>query len=592
MPKTSTGLVALALGVAVLLPLGGCPSSQPARPAAQEIAQAVCDTAFRCCARNEMDYYFGPFVESDNCADRFVHAASLADTSVIGPGSMLEGIVALPNLAVLDHAISEGRTSVRSEEFEACIEHLNKLKCDAFKPPEPPPPLGVCVPPVDLPEISTPCDLELVFEGHSEEGADCFTPGLKLECRDGLVCRSIGPLVAEAACLLPGEEGELCSSNGECQEELYCSLLDGACRRWSQEGEPCLYADREDDMPAQGTLLIQCDEGLACDAVTDTCVAACQRGFLCNSDNDCDKEGQSLVCILGRCDLQRALGLPCGENAHCSEGLRCQPNPEEPGKVCVPKLMNNETCQLGEHSDCTSGFCDPSAAACAPQATPGGVCGSGLSEQCQDGFCQVDDLPIFCTVATQMTDCTGSRLCNPVTGVCESYCVARHADGASCTVGNECRSKTCVAGKCAQPPLPDGAPCENGNHCRSGFCSNDPEPVCATPPLPNGRGCADGNACDSGVCFKNVCTVGLDEGAVCGEVDLPGCAPDFFCDPKAQPRPVCARIHEVGEPCDSPEQCRGACVIRHARKVCDATPPRKAVFCDGSRPAAPPMSSE
>jgi hypothetical protein len=592
MPKRSTRSVALGVGFAVFVPLAGCPSSQPARPAAQEIAQAVCDAAFRCCARNEMDYYLGPFVETDNCADRIVHAASLAEASVIGPGNILEGIVTLPNLAVLDHAIVEGRTAVRSHELDACLEHLKTLQCGAFKPPDPPPALDVCVPPAEPPEISTPCEMDLLFEGHGQEGDDCFTPGLKLECREGLVCRGIGTLVAEGACLFPGEEGEVCFSDGECQEDLYCSQLDGACRRWAQEGETCLFSDREDDAPSQATLLLRCDKGLACDPVTDACVAPCQRGFACISDNECDKQGQNLTCILGRCDLPRALGLPCDDNSHCSEGLRCQPSPAEPGKVCAPKLMNNEACQFGAHDDCASGFCDPSTTACAPQVSPGSLCETGLNEQCQGGYCQIDNPPVFCSVATQTTDCIGSQVCNPFTFVCESYCVGRHADGASCTVGNECLSKACVASHCAKPPLDDGAPCDSGNQCRSAFCSNDPEPVCATPPLANGRGCAAGADCTSGVCFESVCTEGLGEGAVCGDLDQPGCGLDFFCDPEAQPRPVCARIHEVGEPCTNDAQCRGSCVIRHARNVCDATPPREAVFCDGSRPAAPPMSSE
>lgn len=592
MPTMSTRSVALAVGFAVLAPLAGCPSSHEARPAAQEIAQAVCDAAFRCCARNEMDYYLGPFVETTNCADRIVHAASLADTSVIGPGPILEGIVALPNLAVLDHAIAEGRTAVRSDELEACLEHLKKLKCSAFEPPDPPPPLGVCVPPVEPPEISTPCDTDLLFEGYGEEGDDCFTPGLKLECLDGLVCRGIGTLVAEAACLLPGEEGEVCSSDGECQEDLYCSQLDGTCQRWAQERETCLFADRDDDAPLQTTLLVRCDKGLACDPVTDTCVAPCQRGFACSSDIQCDKQGQNLTCILERCDLPRALGLPCGNNSHCSEGLRCQPSPEEPGKVCAPKVMNNAPCLVGAHDDCVSGFCDPLTAVCAPQVPPGSLCGTGLNQQCLGGYCQINNPPIFCTVATQATDCAGSHVCNPISLVCERYCVEQHGDGASCLVGNECLSKACVAGHCAKPPLDDGAPCDDQSQCRSKFCSNDPARVCATPPLTNGRGCASGAECTSGVCFKNVCTEGLGEGAVCLDLEQPGCALDFFCDPKAEPRPVCARIHEVGEPCTDDAQCRGACTVRHARKVCDATPAREAVFCDGSRPAAPLMSSE
>jgi hypothetical protein len=67
------------------------------------------------------------------------------------------------------------------------------------------------------------------------------------------------------------------------------------------------------------------------------------------------------------------------------------------------------------------------------------------------------------------------------------------------------------------------------------------------------------------------CGNGLDEGEACGQPGQAPCNPQkFFCDTDASPV-ACAPLHEAGEECESSVQCRGECVVRFGRKMCDAT---------------------
>src|SRR5215510_430279 len=60
---------------------GGNSGPKPAaklQPQITQLATSVCDVAFRCCARGEVDWYLGPYIDKENCAERFVGHASLS----------------------------------------------------------------------------------------------------------------------------------------------------------------------------------------------------------------------------------------------------------------------------------------------------------------------------------------------------------------------------------------------------------------------------------------------------------------------------------------------------------------------------------
>jgi hypothetical protein len=321
---------------------------------------------------------------------------------------------------------------------------------------------------------------------------------------------------------------------------------------------------------------VRCDVGLSCDSLSDSCVAVCERGAACGDDDDCD-DAQMLSCILGRCDLLRGDGQPCGVDDDCTEGLRCEPNPMEPEiRVCTPKLTQGMPCPaFTGNADCATGWCNSTTGVCDQPKTPGSLCPDGDDAQCANGYCQTTF--VSCTLDT---DCAGSNQCNESFDRCEFYCVAFKADGSPCATGSECASGACVVDVCRTLPLVDGSECESSLQCESEFCSFETPRVCATLPLADGRGCSSPFQCESRICYNDTCNPGLGEGQPCDDFTLPPCAFDYYCDPSLDP-PECVLRLDAGEECEGDFHCRGDCVSRFGRMICDGTPPLNAAMCDG-----------
>lgn len=556
----------------LLLLAASCNTSPRARDAAGDLAAAACDLAFSCCSRGEINLLFGPYVEDGaNCGERVVNSASLAQSLQLDLGAFANVSIVLPNLGNLQRAIADGRTEVDSAALDACLTYIAGLGCAGEEEPEP---AEGCVAPPP-PEV-TPCDEKLLFRGRVGDGGACSSPGLTFECQEGLACRAGGGLGVQGACVRPGGVGDLCFGSQECQDDLYCSQLDGTCQIPRAEGEACLYADRDDPSPPQSTLLVACEAGLFCDPVTDRCVSACQRGASCSIDAQCDDE-QGLICILGRCDLARKLGVPCGEDADCEADLRCGPNPAAPSEsVCAERLADGEVCSFLGDAECQSGYCDQDTLRCAPTVAAGGFCPSARDLECADGYCESQS--IFCT---DDTPCLGSGSCNLDTLQCEFYCVEHRADDAPCDRDAHCQSGACVSGSCKTLPLADGRTCTDASQCDSGFCGFESPRVCQRLPLDVGEVCGFSNVlCASGICFDGLCSAGLREGDRCDLGGQPPCGRELYCDFQAQPA-ACVPVHGAGEACEGSFQCRGACVIAFGRRMCDATPPDEGAICTG-----------
>lgn len=561
--KTAIGRAASALAAAALL--GACSDGPSASGTVDDLAQAVCDISFRCCDRGEIDFFYGPFTDGTNCAERMRQQADVDNATIIA--APFEGaVVAVPNVGVLQNAIDDGRVEIDGEALDACLEFLAGVTCNELvEEPEP----ETCQP-VE-PEEENLCDPRLLVIGKVGEGGDCTNPGVSLECREGLACRAVDSLGIQGVCVKPGSEGDFCINSGECGEDLYCSLLDGTCQVPRQEGETCLIADG-------GGVLLACDEDLSCDPITDTCVARCARGAACFSDLDCDQEA-GLQCIVGRCDSPRDVGLPCQTSEHCKEGLRCGVNPATgTDLVCLEKLENGVNCSVAVPGDCASGFCDPTTTTCAATADPGDVCPSFSHVQCAGGYCDTTPRSTPCSTDPECADTSG--VCDIASGVCQAFCVALQPDGAQCLNGFECESGTCVDGFCRTTPLADGQPCNFAGDCASGFCNHEFPSLCETLPLANGSTCFLAEECESGICFGGSCQNGLSEGADCSSLADPPCARGLFCDREQQP-PLCTPLLAAGAECTSSVQCQGNCTSRFNRRLCDATPPEGAEVCDG-----------
>jgi hypothetical protein len=562
-------LQGLLAALAVAATLTGCGDDSAGSDVARQLATSMCDLAFDCCTTDERNLVLGHFVTEDTCVDRLVTSATIAPAAILDDLALLGAAAVLPNLRALDQAISRGRIGVDKDALEACVEYLSSLPCATALDDEED---EGCRPPEPVEDF--PCDGRALFIGKVGEGGTCTSPANGLECAEGLTCRIDPNLGIEGVCIARGGLNDLCFNNSECQEELYCSRLTGLCSIPRAEGETCLYADPNDPSPPPSSIVIACEEGLRCDPITDRCVAPCQRGAACAGPSDCDEE-QGFTCVMGRCDRPREAELPCAADADCAETLRCIDDPSFATRVCADPLGIGEACDPFSPNDpCASGYCATDTFTCAEPVDPGELCPTGDDAQCDGGYCET-------TVQFCIDDegCLGSGSCNTAIGRCEFYCVEQRADGAVCDVDVECQSGSCVAETCRTLPLADGIACTSDFQCESLFCSPD-EQVCERLPLSNGATCFANEQCASGICFQNSCNAGLTEGQSCTGALDPPCARDLFCNPD-EPDPSCRPLHAAGQACDADYQCRGTCILRLGRFVCDGTQAPGVLMCEG-----------
>ena len=408
----------------------GAPGSISVEPQVDQLATAVCDLAFRCCGSGEIGWYLGPWINAANCVDRFVQHASLSADASIDLQETLGTQLQVPNVGALSRAVSDGRTKVDAEALQACVDYLQGVECNQFRRAQG----RLC--PAGSPLGNTPCDPELIFLGTLGKNARCSSSLGSLECKTGLVCRTDGELGAFGQCVPVSQVNEPCTSDGGVRGRSLLLVVGRNLSEARQEGETCLFADR-DYRPHPATALIECRKDLSCDPLTDTCVVACQRGAKCTLDEQCD-DTQELTCILGRCDARRATGLPCGSDDDCQDKLFCFADPLNPGEICTEHSPLGTACQA--HSQCASGFCDPTAGHCAAPVPPGTLCPSGSDAQCDQGRCVSEQL-----LCTTDGDCPTSGKCDLSTSTCASYCVELLPDGAACVSDSDCDSEACVA---------------------------------------------------------------------------------------------------------------------------------------------------
>src|SRR6187397_97991 len=144
--------------LAVILAAGCGGSSADPQEVADDLAASLCDLSFRCCTAGEVHYFLGHYVTPGECAPRLVNSANLDPSFSFSLGLFEETGVFLPNLAALDQAVEDGRTTVDRDQVDLCIDKINAIECNALvTEPE------VCVPP-EL-GVEDPCDPLLMFDG-------------------------------------------------------------------------------------------------------------------------------------------------------------------------------------------------------------------------------------------------------------------------------------------------------------------------------------------------------------------------------------------------------------------------------------------
>jgi hypothetical protein len=283
------------------------------------------------------------------------------------------------------------------------------------------------------------------------------------------------------ACLL--KDGESCTASSECISRQ-CPVTDGVCCENACEGTcetctgsvlgMCLY------VPAGMTDPMTCEAPNECD-VDGNCVPP-PPGM---PGDPCDPDGDGSDCETGFCvDGTCCLSASCGVCRSCDQpfaGGTCQ---------LVPGGTSDDTCPDPRACDAAGRCLAATGELCGATGFAGPTgCRSGF---CADGYCcdractavceDCDVTPGTCGPTPDgMTDtlCTSERRC--FGGVC------LRIDGASCTLGSECRSGNCVDNVCCATPS-----CPACQDCRadapaSGTCwdvsgSYDP-PDCASPTM-------------------------------------------------------------------------------------------------------------
>jgi hypothetical protein len=226
--------------------------------------------------------------------------------------------------------------------------------------------------------------------------------------------------------------GGACSIDGECAGLAYCDVragvCPGVCAERRGEGQDC-----DEDNNCQSGL--NCHLGLckapamagqACDGPSGT---GCRPGLFCvgasaTAAGTCGDPSTVLSAKVGQaCDLtmQRL----------CETGLSCEVDSVTAGVAafsCHAKSASGQPCALGLPEPCPDGeYCNaaiasPTSGTCTALPNAGQPCASG---------------------PTHPLHCAGSLTCVGTT------CQAQKANGAGCSVAEECSGGRCTAGVCA-----------------------------------------------------------------------------------------------------------------------------------------------
>ncbi len=326
------------------------------------------------------------------------------------------------------------------------------------------------------------------------EGASC---AIDWDCPDGTFCEAADPTVQSLTCLKPGAIGALCASRRCDAAQGGCNRV--VCQKWLELGEKCFGAP------------VVCAPGTRCNTTSNQCVpydregqpcvdGSCAPGFDCNGgtcakrqplvegaacDNNTRRCPTCLSCrpLLAAADppvcAQRGkAGDPC--KGTCATGFYCdQANVSSVG-TCKARVPFGSLCQERNSDQCAAGLacagvcvnarhvgdaCDPS----------NDTCVDGTS--CQKGTCNKGGLGVPCSATSP---CTGGRVCDAATQVCQNPPLGSVPVGQACTIQDlGAIPSQCVTGaicgglnKCiAKFAL--GAQCVGNGTCLSNNCTSD-----------------------------------------------------------------------------------------------------------------------
>lgn len=277
----------------------------------------------------------------------------------------------------IDAALDSGHVLYDPRELPACLEGVRDLGCDVLADSFPEP----CV---------------QVLAGNVPAGGECL---VSAECQGTAFCAGAESGQCPSTCAELLGEGDACSADNECGDQLLC--LGGECARLSLQGEAC---------GAQSGRA--CALGYSCMGSTDTQSGECVENAMVQVGDEDD------VCEPG--------------GSLCKDGLSCVFDGAS-GFHCKPYVAADAACHLGLPGQCpVDQYCD------AESVTDEGTCRPlpGAGDACVlTGLCAPG---LACVIEGQ----------DPV-------CRTIRDNGGTCSADEACRSGNCVAGNCA-PPLACG----------------------------------------------------------------------------------------------------------------------------------------
>lgn len=355
---------------------------------------------------------------------------------------------------------------------------------------------GACVPLVR--DCVDACD---------EEGrTECAGPSVRTCVRFGACLAWSLPIACEA---------------GECVAGVCATCSDGRAN------------GQETDVDCGGICPRSCAVGKACRAYTDCVSGGCSRGE-CAPASSCGN---------GRQDGEESAKDCGGGCAPCVTGLACRADADCVTRLCRGGSCREPTCLDGvQNQDETDVDCG---GRCLVDCSVGARC--RLASDCASGLCEASlcAAPDLCANGVQDgaetdVDCGGRcRLC---------------ASGRSCQADVDCRSSSCVSGRCAEPTCGDGRRnldesdvdcggscavkcdvdhlCRNAEDCLSGVCADGVCRTCDTPcPQADASRCVgdlvqictqDANGCRAWSA-ATACAAGLSCSGVTGACEPVGC---------------------------------------------------------------------
>ncbi|MFT3924045.1 MAG: hypothetical protein QM778_16035 [Myxococcales bacterium] len=550
-----------------------------ASSAFQPIITAVCKKMTDCCEVRELFWLYGKAIQNE--ADCEATLKDLINNGQANYDYYYQGALGNYVQMVVEagHALNDTDVlvEVNTASVTACAAEIDAEVCyrDQTYPER-----------CSYESDTSPCDLSQLFTGKERAGDTCNFGSAIQECGAGLVCRDAKgtspnrtPPPQSGLCAAKAAAGQRCISDEDC-DDLYCDHGTGTCKVAAKEGEPCTFVDPtfldidiiDGEVLVVPPTIIDCEQGLACNPVTNTCAkdhcaagSWCRGNYDCPAGHVCTNSGSQVLAdasesqgYLGVCTPGLADGATCAvdtfnrndcANFACSDpdddGTNtCQPAPvacdygcygsdcrtcaagsycHNQSSTCEPLIENGLGCF--DDTACKSGFCNEGT--CEPRVAAGGSCPTGSNQQCPDGqYCNdgtcapAVGLGELCDLPGSDSNCSQGLRCLDVDG----------PDGA----GSVYRCYTFHKNRNEYANLPDGVYCADVDYdhwCTSGFCRKDGTNYACAATLGAGAECVPTNQ-DTYRCSSDLgCIVNQAStlGGYCGQWKLPGevCDPDL-----------------------------------------------------------------